>query len=217
MLDFQSARRQMVDQQVRTWEVLDDGVLAAMASVPREVFVPAAYREIAYADVSVPLPHGQRILPPKVDGRILQALDVQPADKALEIGTGSGFLAACLSQLAAHVHSIEIHPDLSAGALEALQGTGVHNVDLEVADGMRLDAEAAFDVIAVTGSLPVYDSRFEKALRPGGRLFVVTGPGPAMTATLVTRAHDGGWLRQRLFETALDPLLHATRPPGFVF
>jgi protein-L-isoaspartate(D-aspartate) O-methyltransferase len=217
MLDMHSARRQMIDQQVRTWNVLDEAVLNVMAAVPREAFVPVAYRELAYADTAVPLAHGQSMLPPGVDGRILQSLDVRPTDNALEIGTGSGFFAACLAQLAAQVRTVEIYPDLAAGAASAIATMNLHNVSVDVADAMSCDAEAAYDVIALTGSLPIYDARFERALKPGGRLFAVIGQGPAMTATLITRTHSGDCLRESLFETVLDPLIHAAGPSGFVF
>jgi protein-L-isoaspartate(D-aspartate) O-methyltransferase len=217
MFDVESARHQMIEQQVRAWEVLDLKVLEAMERVPREEFTPPAYRDIAFADMCVPLGHGQAMLAPKVEGRILQALAIQPDDRALEVGTGSGFFAACLGRLARAVRSIDLFPDFVATARENLLRTGVHNVSVNVLDAMTLTEEGAYDVIALTGSLPVYDARFERALTVGGRLFVVVGTGPAMEALLVTRAGHGEWARESLFEVVLAPLLHAAGPPKFVF
>jgi protein-L-isoaspartate(D-aspartate) O-methyltransferase len=217
MLDLAAARRQMIEQQVRAWEVLDLGVLSIMERVPREEFAPQAYRDLAFADLCVPLGHGQSMLAPKLEGRILQALEIRPEDRALEVGTGSGFFAACLGGLARSVRSLEIFPDLAEAARENLTRTGVHNVTVEVLDAMTLSSDGAYDVIALTGSLPVYDRRFERALDVGGRLFVVTGQGPVMEAQRVTRTGPAEWLRESLFETVMDPLIHAPEPPKFVF
>jgi protein-L-isoaspartate(D-aspartate) O-methyltransferase len=217
MIDVESARRQMIDQQVRAWDVLDQKVLGAMERVRREEFVPPAFRDVAFADMCVPLGHGQAMLAPKVEGRILQALEVQPDDRALEVGTGSGYLAACLGQLARAVQTIDLFPDFVASASEQLRRTGVHNVSAAVMDGMALAADGEYDVIALTGSLPIYDGRFERALAVGGRLFVVVGQGPVMEALRITRAGHGEWARESLFEVAIDPLLHAPEPSKFVF
>ena len=217
MLDLVAARRQMIEQQVRAWEVLDLGVLSVLERVPREEFAPAPYRELAFADLCVPLGHGQSMLAPNLEGRILQALEVQPGDRVLEVGTGSGFLAACLGGLAHSVRSLEIFPDLADAARDNLARTGAHNVTVEVMDAMTLDADGGYDVIALTGSLPVYDPRFERALAAGGRLFAVTGVGSAMAAQRITRTGPGQWLRESLFETAIDALIHAQQPPKFVF
>jgi protein-L-isoaspartate(D-aspartate) O-methyltransferase len=217
MIDVQSARRQMIEQQVRAWDVLDLRVLDAMERVPREAFVPADYRDLAFADMNVPLGEGQSMLAPKVEGRILQALAITPADRVLEVGTGSGYFAACMGQLARSVHSVEVRPALARAALENLARNGSHNVTVEVLDAMTLDADGEYDVIALTGSLPVYDARFERALKIGGRLFVVVGTRPVMDARRVTRAGHGEWTTESLFETVMDPLLHAPTPPRFVF
>jgi protein-L-isoaspartate(D-aspartate) O-methyltransferase len=217
MFDVESARHQMIEQQVRAWEVLDLNVLGAMERVRREEFVPPAYRDIAFADMNVPLGHGQSMLAPKVEGRILQALGIQPDDRALEIGTGSGFFAACLAQLARSVRSIDLYPDFVAAAAGNLRRAGTHNVTVDTADAMSLAEEAAYDVIAVTGSLPVYDARFERALAVGGRLFVVVGAGPVMEAQRITRAGHGEYVRESLFEVSIDPLVHAAEPAKFVF
>jgi protein-L-isoaspartate(D-aspartate) O-methyltransferase len=217
MIDVQSARRQMIEQQVRAWDVLDLRVLDAMGRVPREAFVPMVYRDLAFADMNVPLGEGQSMLAPNVEGRILQALAVTPADRVLEVGTGSGYFAACLGQLARSVHSVEVRPALARAALENLARNGSHNVTVEVLDAMTLDVDGEYDVIALTGSLPVYDARFERALKIGGRLFVVVGTRPVMEARRVARAGHGEWTTESLFETVMDPLLHAPTPPKFVF
>jgi protein-L-isoaspartate(D-aspartate) O-methyltransferase len=217
MLDLVAARRQMIEQQVRAWEVLDLGVLSVMESVPREEFAPAPYRELAFADMCIPLGHGQSMLAPGLEGRILQALKVQPEDRVLEVGTGSGYFAACLGGLARSVRSIEIFDDLAEAARGSLQRAGAGNVTVEVMDAMTLEADGGYDAIALTGSLPVYDPRFERALAEGGRLFVVTGHGRAMAAQRITRTGPAQWLRESLFETAIDALIHARQPPKFVF
>jgi len=217
MLDVETARRQMIEQQVRAWDVLDLRVLEAMAQVRREDFVPAGYRELAFADMCLPLGHGQAMLAPKVEGRILQSLALKPEDSVLEIGTGSGWFAACLGTLARVVRSVEIFPDLAAAARANLARAAVHNVTVEAADVFGLSDLAGYDVIVLSGSLPVYDPRFEQALGPGGRLFAVVGRGPVMEARRVTCTGPGQWLRESLFETVIDPLLHAAEPPGFVF
>jgi protein-L-isoaspartate(D-aspartate) O-methyltransferase len=217
MFDLQFARRQMIEQQVRAWEVLDPRVLEAMQQVPREEFVPLAYREFAFADTAVPLDHGQSMLPPKLEGRILQALQIQPQEDALEVGTGSGFFAACIGQLARSVRTIDLFADFTVSARERLQRTGTHNVVAATADAMQLAERDAYDVIAVTGALPVYLERFEQALRMGGRLFVAVGNGPLLEALRVTRTGPSDWSRERLFETGMPALINAPEPSRFVF
>lgn len=218
MLNVEFARRQMIDQQIRAWEVLDERVLDAMSRVRREAFVPLAHRDLAFADMAVPLSHGQAMLPPKLEGRILQALAVQPGDRALEIGTGSGHFAACLGRLATRVRSIEIVPELARMATERLYEQGAHNVSVETGDGLRLAGpEGAYEAIALSGSLPVYDERFERLLAEGGRLFAIVGSGPMMEARLVTRVGPGEWMHESLFETSAPPLVHAPEAPRFVF
>jgi protein-L-isoaspartate(D-aspartate) O-methyltransferase len=217
-MDTLAARQQMVDQQIRTWEVLDPRVLDVLSAVPREAFVPNGFRELAFADAPLPIGFGQCMLAPKIQGRILQALGVNPADSALEIGTGTGYLSACLSLLCASVHSIDIHPDLTAAAAVNLRAVPQARVRLETRDAFNeAPLGGDYDVIAVTGSLPVYDARFEHALRLGGRLFVVVGGAPVMDAMLVRRVDRTEWIRESLFETVIDPLINATAAPGFVF
>lgn len=216
-MNVELARRQMIEQQVRAWSVLDDRVLGAMAQVRRELFVPAGFRELAFADTNIPLGFGQSMLAPKVEGRILQALELTDADDVLEVGTGSGFLAACIGRLAGHVRTLEIFPDLSAHAIENLRAAGISGVGVEALDAMTLTEQARYDAIAVTGSMPVCDERFQQALKIGGRLFVVLGDPPVMEAQLVRRLADDQWVRESLFETSLEPLVNAPQPPRFLF
>ncbi len=216
-MDTQFARRQMVDQQVRTWEVLDVRVLDALAAIPREKFVPKAYSSIAYADAAVPIGEGQHLLAPKLQGRILQSLEISPLDRILEVGTGTGYLTAALALLGAQTTSVEIHPELSAAAAEALRFVAGVRAQLQVRDVFSPEPLGEYDVIALTGSLPVYDVRFERALRIGGRMFVVVGTAPMMEARLVRRVDTQQWIRETLFETVIDPLENAVQAPRFVF
>jgi protein-L-isoaspartate(D-aspartate) O-methyltransferase len=214
-MNLERARTQMLEQQVRAWEVLDPRVLDAMAQVPREEFVPPRYRGVAFADTAVPLGHGQVMMPPKVEGRLLQALDLDPAARVLEIGTGSGFLAACMAQIAAAVTTLEIFADISERAGRVMSRLAVPNVRLEVGDVFQAFPDGSYDAIALTGSLPVYDPRFEGLLSPGGRLFVIVGQAPVMEALLVTRVGSEGCSRESLFETVVPALIHAATPSAF--
>jgi protein-L-isoaspartate(D-aspartate) O-methyltransferase len=217
MLNIENARRQMIEQQVRTWEVLDPVVLEVLQRVPREQFVEAAQRDLAFADMFLPIGQGECMLPPKLEGRILQAMSVGPDDRVLEVGTGSGFFAACLAALGRSVRSLELHSALADAARGRLQLLGFANVEVEHADAMAFDSEAGYDVIVLTGSLPVYDRRFERGLAVGGRLFAVAGPGPIMQARRITRVGAAEWLTEDLFETSIPALRHAPLPPRFVF
>jgi protein-L-isoaspartate(D-aspartate) O-methyltransferase len=210
-------RNQMVDQQVRTWDVFDERVLTAMREVQREAFVPADLRSVAFADTVIPLPAGQRMLPANIHGRILQALDLEPTDVALEIGAGSGYLTACLAKLCSRVRSLEIHSELTDLARVNLLTAAINNASVETADAMQLTEQAQYDAIAVTGSLPIYDERFQQALKIGGRLFVIVGTAPVMEAWKVVRLGEREWQRESLFETLVDPLENAPRVSPFVF
>lgn len=213
-----STRSQMTYQQVRAWSVLPPETLAVFEQLPREIFVPEAARGAAYADLAIALGHGQHMLTPTVAGRILQAVTVRRRDQVLEIGTGSGYLTACLALLGAQVHSIEIQPELAHRARQNLKAAGIGNAQVEEADAFHWKPAApAYDVVVVTGSLPVYDPRFESLLNPGGRLFVIAGHAPVMEARLVRL--DSAKVRDEhsLFETVVDPLVHAAAPSQFVF
>jgi protein-L-isoaspartate(D-aspartate) O-methyltransferase len=212
-----AARRQMIDQQVRTWDVLDSRVLEALGAVRRELFVPEAFRGVAFADAAIPIGHGQHMLPPALEGRILQALAPLRGERALEIGTGSGFFAACLAELTGSVDSIEIHADLAARAARSIGEAGISRVNVETGDAFAREDDAAYEVIAVTGSVAAPERRFERALAVGGRMFVVVGEGPIMEARLVTRTGQDSWLSEPLFETWIEPLVQPAPPSRFRF
>ena len=215
-MNVEAARAQMLGQQLRAWNVLDQRVLDVVRQVRRERFVPEAYRDLAFADSEIPLAHGQRMMTPSVEGRLLQALDLDPADTVLELGTGSGFVTACLAALAGRVVSVDIFPEFTAQAAGKLQRDNIRNVELRTADGLALDADEQFDAVVVTGSVPELDDRFAGLLRPGGRLFVVVGREPVMDALLITVNRDGESSRESLFETVVAPLVNAERPEPFV-
>jgi protein-L-isoaspartate(D-aspartate) O-methyltransferase len=212
------AREQMVEQQVRAWDVLDDRILDVLRAVPREQFVPKAWRELAYADCEIPLPCGKRMLRPMIVGRILQALQVREGEQVLEVGTGSGYMSACLAALGGRVRSLELHAPIAALARANLQ-TPQHRSAVEVVetDAMQLAEESRYDVVVLTASLPLHDTRFERALRPGGRLFAVIGAAAPQQASLIRRAGARDFSRQVLFETRLEPLEHAPQPEPFGF
>jgi protein-L-isoaspartate(D-aspartate) O-methyltransferase len=212
------AREQMIEQQVRAWDVLDERILGALRAVPRERFVPAQWRELAFADSEIALPCGKRMLRPMLVGRLLQSLALQGGEQVLEVGTGSGYVSACLAQLGAQVRSLELHPELAALARANLQGLA-HAVPVEVveADGMLLDQPERYDAIVLTASLPLYQPRFERALKPGGRLFVVVGSGAPQVANLVRSAGAGSYSNEPLFETCIEALDGAPRPAAFGF
>lgn len=215
-LDYTKARAAMVEQQVRPWDVLDPHVLRALSELPREDFVPAAHRALAYVDIAIPLGHGEAMMKPVVEGRALQALALTDLDEVLEIGTGSGFMAACLGRLAREVVSIERHADLADAALTRLLAHGIGNARVEHADAFAWDTERRFDAICVTGAVDTVPSRFLQWLRPGGRMFIVHGRAPAMQAALV-RAEVNGMRSESLFETDLTYLAGAAPVPAFEF
>jgi protein-L-isoaspartate(D-aspartate) O-methyltransferase len=210
------ARRKMVEQQVRPWDVFNQDVLHVLGSVAREKFVPAGYEDVAYVDTEIPLGHGQVMLRPVIEGRLLQALDLRPADEVLEIGTGSGYLTACLAGLSASVTSIDIHQDFITHAGEKLEAAGIENVSLQCMDAMQELPEGHFDAIAVTGSVPRIDERFVNALKPGGRLFLVVGESPLMSALLIVRT-DGESEETALFETDIPALENVKEESVFFF
>lgn len=212
-----SAHEQMLSQQVRTWNVVDPRVLQALRSVSRETFAPDGYGELAFADTNLPLARGQVMLAPKLEGKILEAVNVQETEQVLLIGAGSGHLAACLWQLAGKVRVIEYHADLADQARLKLQLSTCNNVSVETGDATQLDFGQHYDVIIVTGSLPVYDERYQRALKINGRLFAVVGNSAPMEAIRVIRMADSSWQRDSLFETELPALSNTVRPTTFVF
>jgi protein-L-isoaspartate(D-aspartate) O-methyltransferase len=215
------ARFNMIHQQVRPWGVLDERVLDALEQVPRERFVPTAYLSLAYADIEIPIGGaGEHMLSPKLVGRVLQAVAVKPGDRTLEIGTGTGYVTACLARLGARALSLEIDPGLAAEARTRLSVLGFGQVEVRVADGLAGRVEGGpFDVIVLTGSLPSEESlpALDQQLTIGGRLFAVVGMAPAMTALLLTRVGELEYRRESLFETCIDPLANAVEPARFVF
>lgn len=211
-IDYSHARELMVEQQVRPWDVLDLRVLDVLARLPREAFVADAHKALAYADVELPLGHGQKMMKPVIEGRMLQALDLQPGDEVLEIGSGSGFISACLGELARDVVSIEINPELAAAARANLDAARLGtNVRIEVADALAWEPGRQFDAVCVTAAVETVPAHFLKWLRPGGRLFVVRGHSPVMEAVLVKA--DGS--TDSLFETDIDYLQGAAPAPQF--
>lgn len=216
-IDYNQAREMMVEQQVRPWDVLDARVLGVLASLPREQFVPEIHRALAYADVEIPLGHGLRMMKPVVEGRTLQALLLQEGEDVLEIGTGGGYLAACMGALARDVVSLEIDPELASRARAQLDASGHgNNVRVETADALAYSTERRFDAICVTAAMDAVPSRFLQWLRPGGRLFVVRGRSPVMEAVLVHNEVNGPRI-ESLFETDLPYLVGAAPAPAFVF
>jgi protein-L-isoaspartate(D-aspartate) O-methyltransferase len=217
-MDLEHARHNMIVQQIRPWDVADEDVLEVMEQMPREAFVPERFAHLAFADTEIPIGHGQSMMAPVVEARMLKSLQVKPGDRVLEIGTGSGYITACLSWLSGEVTSIDIQEDFTLTAGEKLRSQGIDHVTLLTGDAMAGPmADGPFDVIAVTGSLPLATDHFERQLGEGGRLFEVVGTGPAAEARLVTCIRDGVCVTQSLFETRLEPLFNAPRPDTFVF
>ena len=217
-MDFEKARYNMVEQQIRPWEVLDNAVLDLLFEVKREEYVPEAYRALALADLEIPIGHGEAMLSPKLEAKILQAVNLRKSDRVLEIGTGSGYMTALLASGGHHVYSVEIVPELSAMAEKNLKAHHIGNVTLETGDGSRgWGKHGPYDVIVLAGSTPVLPEEFQKELHLGGRLFAVVGEGPAMKATLVTRIGKDAWHTEDLFETRIPQLKNAPKPDKFQF
>jgi protein-L-isoaspartate(D-aspartate) O-methyltransferase len=215
--DYEQARFNMVEQQVRTWEVLDQRVLDLLFAVQREDFVPPAYRALAFADLELPLPNGARMWTPKMEARVIQELQLGSNDRVLEIGTGSGYLTALLASEAGDVTSVEIDPGMTADARAKLLRHGFTNVRVEVGDGARGFGNDAYDVIVLTGSTPLLPERFFEQLVPGGRLFAVVGELPVMKARLVRWEAPGAKVATDLFETVVAPLVNAAAAARFEF
>ncbi len=216
-MNTEPTRHQMVAQQIRTWDVSDANILQTFDDVPRDQFVPTEFAEVAYADTEIPLPHGQCMLRPSIVGKILQALDLQPNQDVLEIGTGTGYLTACIARLAGSVTSIDIFEDFIESAGKNLQDAGVENVVLECMDVMSELPEGPFDVIIMTSAVPEFHQAYGELLKPGGRLFVIAGNVPARTAMLVTRTEGGEFEIDELFETDVPELINVKQETIFSF
>ena len=217
-MDWERARFNMIEQQIRPWEVLDQDVLDLLYVVRREEFVPQAHRALAFSDLEIPLGDGEVMMQPKVEARILQEVAVKGTDKVLEIGTGSGYLTALLAYRARHVVSVEINPRLKAFGESNLREAGVRNVTLELGDGARgWGGHAPYDVIVLTGSTPLLPETFKQQLAVGGRLFAVVGDPPVMKARLTTRVGEGAYNAIDIFETNIAPLKNALQPERFEF
>ncbi len=208
-LNVEQARFNMIEQQIRPWDVLDSRVLEVLKDTPREAFVPTAHRALAFSDVSLPIGHNEYMMAPRVEGRMLQALAIEPGDSILEIGTGSGYVTACLTRLGGPVTSVDIQADFIEQAREKLAAQGIQGATLAAQDAAcGWDSRQRFDVIAATGSLPVLHEGFHESLNIGGRLFVVVGEPPIMEAMLITRVSEREWHTESLFETSLPPLMN---------
>jgi len=214
----EQARFNMIEQQIRPAEVLDQRVLEVIANTPREAFVPANYRDLAFSDINIPLPNGQMMMKPIMEGRLLQAPDIQPEDSILEIGTGSGYFTALLAKLGKQVHGVEIDADIMATAQTHLTTQNIENVVLLQGDASRgWEQDGPFDVIAITGSLPILPENFQQQLTVGGRLVAIVGQSPVMQVLLITRVSETQWTTTALFETDFPALINAEQPSAFVF
>ena len=217
-MNIEQARFNMVENQIRPWEVLDQKVLDLLYVVKREDFVPAAYRMLAFSDMEIPIGQGEHMWQPKIEARVLQELAIKPTDQVLEIGTGSGYFAALLAHRAQHVYSVEIQPELKASAEANLRSAGVANVTVELGDGANgWTKHSPCDVIVLTGSTPVLPQQFLQQMKPGARLFAIVGNLPVMTARLITCAGDGVYNTVDLFETNIAPLANAPAGERFNF
>ena len=221
-MNLEQARQNMIEQQIRTWDVLDRDVLQSLVAVRRETFVPAAYQSLAFVDTEIPLPCGENMLSPKLEARLLQEAGLGHDELVLEIGAGSGHMAALLAHHARHVVTVEIEPELKALAEGNLKAAGVGNVTVALGDGARGWAgqgkqSAPYDVILLSGSVPVLPEAFLTQVRVGGRILAVVGDAPVMSACLVTRTAEDAWDTRKLFETSVKPLRNAARPSAFRF
>jgi protein-L-isoaspartate(D-aspartate) O-methyltransferase len=217
-MDYEQARFNMIEQQIRPWEVLDPKVLDLLMKVKREDFTPALYQSLAFVDMGIPLGHGESMWAPVVEARALQAVQVKPGDRVLEIGTGSGYFTALLANQAEHVVTVELHADLRDEAEKRFHAHGLTHIQTRQGDGARdWFGDGNFDVIVLTGSVPLLPEAYLKRLNSGGRLFAIVGEGPAMTASLVTCVAPGIYRTDSLFETVSKALVNAVEPERFVF
>jgi protein-L-isoaspartate(D-aspartate) O-methyltransferase len=217
-VDVERARYNMVEQQIRPWEVLDQRVLDSLFELKREAFVPPQYRSLAFVDMEIPLGHGEKMLAPKMEARMLQELVLSPGDRILEVGTGSGYMTALLARFGSHVYSVDIVPEFTQAAAAKLASHGISNATLETGDAARgWERHAPYNAIVLTGSVPVLPEAFQASLAPGGRLLAIVGEPPVMEARLITCAAPGAWSTIGLFETCIAPLRNAVQPERFVF
>lgn len=217
-MNIEQARFNMIEQQIRPWDVLDQDVLNLLSVVKRENFVPAAYRDIAFADLEVPLPAGEHMLFPRVEARVLQELAVKRNETVLEIGAGSGFMAALLAHRGRHVLTVDIKPELAELAKRNLAENGVTNAEVALGDGARgWPVAAPYDVICVSGGLPVLPQEMLEQLKIGGRLAAFVGTAPVMKAQIITRIDEKQFRVADVFETFVEPLVNAVQPPRFKF
>ncbi len=207
-MNVEHARHAMIEQQVRPWDIVDLQVLAAMSAVPRENFVPPAYRDLAFADTELPIGHGETMFKPVLEGRMLQGLKLQPNDEVLEIGTGTGFITACLASLCRSMVTVDLHADFIAHAKDRLAALDLNNVRYEQADALAFNPGQQFDAIAVTGAVTDVPQAFLDWLRPGGRLFIIRGQSPVQEAVCLTRTAQG-FDTESLFETDIPYLVGA--------
>ena len=219
-MDIEQARFNMIEQQIRPWDVLDVDVLKVIEDTPRELFAPMQYQKLAFSDLEIPLDHDQFMMAPKIEARMLQALQIQANDKILEIGTGSGFVTACLSKLGKHVDTVEYYEDLSSHANIALQHQQIRNISFKIGDildkrFLNSHLNKQYDVIAITASMPVYNNFLEDYLAENGRMFVVSGKAPVMQAMIINRISDHDFSNINLFETNLQPLIGMQVQPAF--
>lgn len=217
-MNIYNAKINMVKQQIRTWHVLDDKILALFTTLPREDFVPSKYRRLAYADMQIPLDHHQYMMPPQVEARMIEALNITPSDKILEIGTGSGYITAALAKLGQHVYSVDLYEDFLSAAENKLKQLDIQNVTLQVGDAKQgWEKQQPYDVISISASMPILPINFRQQLKIGGRLFVILGQAPAMHAMLITRSKENEWDQKILFETDIPPLVKALELEHFTF
>ena len=217
-MDTDTARFNMIEQQIRPWEVIDPRVLSALHEVRREDYVPPAYRKLAFADMHIPLDHGQVMMQPKQEARLLQELTLRPEDRVLEIGTGSGHVTALLAHLARQVDSVDIFPDFLESASKKLSNHGFSNVGFHEGDAAHgWETGEAYDAVFLTGSVAELPDSFKTLLATGGRLVAIVGRDPVMEAILIERLADQQYRTVSLFDTSLPPLVHAEARPSFVF
>ncbi len=218
MLNLSVARSNMIKQQIRTWEIDNDKIVHLLGSIPREHFLPESLHQLAYADTMLPIGHNQVSLPPKELARAIAELDIQKHESVLEIGTGSSYGTALLAELGSHVHSVDIYEDFTAHAASALKSLGIENVTLSTGDAAQgWDLSKQYDVIVITGSLPLLPEAMRQQLTVGGRLFAILGEAPVMQASVILRTGDKSWDPTILFETNVQPLLNAAKPDKFEF